>query len=726
MKLKVKLTIIIALMMTMVIAIISIVLLRRATSLQSKAVYQNMENEAGLLAMTLQARYQRYYDYAMSITYVFKNYESYPVERRRDEFNTILYYTLKANPNFVGLYSVWLPGVIDGQDEVFANTEGTDASGNYMPWFTQEDSGAIELHAYSENLVLYRSTLNSMSAIPIINNPTFRTLQDKKILVADIIVPIIRSDNQIVGIVGISINLTSSQTLVRELKPYGTGYATLYATDGTIIAHPDTARIGQNFEQASLATIGQVGILTINESLINGKPAIVEHNGLLIQSYPFHTGNTVNNWTIMSVVETKMVFATVRAMSSFTIVFVIITIIMSGIIVFFVATKIAKPIIFIARTLKDISEGEGDLTQKINVINNDETGELAYYFNCMLEKIKELITMIKKQSAILFDIGTELAAHMSETASAVNEITTNIQNIKSRVINQSASVTETNATMEQISLNIGKLNTHIEQQTEDVSQSSSAIEEMLENIRSVTQTLGRNVENVKKLSEASDRGHSSLQEVATDIQEIARESEGLLEINAVMENIASQTNLLSMNAAIEAAHAGEAGRGFAVVADEIRKLAESSSEQSKTIAKVLGKIKESIDKIMASTDEVIDKFEAINDGVKTVSEQEEHIRNAMEEQATGSKQILEAISRLNEMTDLVRNGSAEMLEGSQEVIKESKRLAVVTAEIESSISDMAVNANQINTAVSQVNSISGENKHNIDILVEEVSHFKVE
>ena len=133
--------------------------------------------------------------------------------------------------------------------------------------------------------------------------------------------------------------------------------------------------------------------------------------------------------------------------------------------------------------------------------------------------------------------------------------------------------------------------------------------------QTVTNTLIKNSDNVHDLTEASEVGRNGLQEVAANIHEIARESEGLMEINSVMENIASQTNLLSMNAAIEAAHAGEAGKGFAVVADEIRKLAESSSEQSKTIGSVLKKIKSSIDKITKSTENVLLKFEAMDHGV---------------------------------------------------------------------------------------------------------------
>jgi methyl-accepting chemotaxis protein len=259
-----------------------------------------------------------------------------------------------------------------------------------------------------------------------------------------------------------------------------------------------------------------------------------------------------------------------------------------------------------------------------------------------------------------------------------------------------------------------------------VAQSSAAIEEMLANIQSVTNTLVKNAKNVEELTSASEMGRSGIQEVSADLQEIAHESEGLLEINSVMQNISSQTNLLSMNAAIEAAHAGEAGKGFAVVAGEIRKLAENSGAQSKIISETLKKIKSAIDKITISTNTVMEKFAAIDQGVKIVSDQETNIRNAMEEQGAGSKQILEAVARLNELTQLVKQGSASMLTGSSEVIKESKNLEIVTEEINNGMSEMANGADNINEAVNSIAGISAANKEHLNTLVEEVAKFKVE
>jgi len=388
-----------------------------------------------------------------------------------------------------------------------------------------------------------------------------------------------------------------------------------------------------------------------------------------------------------------------------------------------IAAMVTKPVVRLTKALNSVANG--DLTERLEIQGADEIGQASRSYNLSMDEFRKMIVSIKGQTGKLSEIGTNLASNMTETAAAMNQIAANIQSIKGRVLNQSASVTETNATMEQVTVNINKLSGQVDNQTGAVSQASSALEQMIANIQSVTATLVKNVENVQALQESSDTGRSSLQEVATDIQEIARESEGLLEINAVMENIASQTNLLSMNAAIEAAHAGDAGKGFAVVADEIRKLAESSSEQSKVIGTVLKKIKESIDKITRSTDNVLNKFEAIDSGVKTVAEQEELIRRAMEEQGHGSRQVLSASGQVGEITQQVRGSSIEMLEGSKEVIQESKNLEKATQEITNGMNEMAAGAEQVNKAVNTVNDLTGRTRENISTLVQAVSGFKV-
>jgi methyl-accepting chemotaxis protein len=725
MKLKMRLTLITSVLLVIAVTGVSAILLMRARILQTEAAFSNLEEMTGKYSMMMQSHYENYLSFAEALADIMSSFETIPAGERRIRYDDTILSIMESKPNFMGIFSVWKPNAIDGNDAAFVNDPGTDATGRYMPWYSRR-TGVLEKRSLSDYERYNDVIANIDSADPVLSAPYWSTLADKPIFAIRLCFPII-TDKGIVGRVGIMVDLSSSSDTITQIQPYGTGVAVMYATDGTITAYNDSTKIGQNINDSyTLDILGRQAVDDTLETLRTGRPNSGANQGRIFESYPFYVGGVKNAWTILTSVPEADVFAAVNRLTRITIIIVIAAVIIAGGITFFVAGNIANPIISVALTLKDISEGEGDLTKTIPIKSKDEIGDLALYFNNTLKKIKDLIIIIKNKAVALFDIGNELATNMTETAAAINEITANIQSIKERIINQSASVTETNATMEQITVNIDKLNGHIENQTSSVAQSSSAIEEMLANIQSVTQTLIKNTANVTSLASASEVGRTGLQEVATNIQEIARESEGLLEINAVMENIASQTNLLSMNAAIEAAHAGEAGKGFAVVADEIRKLAESSGEQSKTISTVLKKIKDSIDKITKSTDSVLNKFEAIDSGVKIVSEQEENIRNAMEEQNTGSQQILEAISQLNDITQQVKGGAIEMLEGSREVIQESKHLEMVTQEITNGMNEMASGADQINIAVDRVNSISGDNKDNIDGLVQEVSRFKVE
>jgi methyl-accepting chemotaxis protein len=240
-----------------------------------------------------------------------------------------------------------------------------------------------------------------------------------------------------------------------------------------------------------------------------------------------------------------------------------------------------------------------------------------------------------------------------------------------------------------------------------------------------TTTLIRNAENIRQLTETSESGKNALDKITNAIQEVADESRGLMEISGVIQNIASETNLLAMNAAIEAAHAGETGKGFAVVADEVRKLAESSSAQTKTIEAALKKITTSIKVVTDFSKDVVEKFVLIEKGVNTVSEQEHSIRRTMEEQSENSKNVLSSITSLRDLTQKVQKSSVEMLEGSNQITHEAKNMTAITQEINGGMNEMATGADQITEAVNTVNSLTVETQSSINALNNEVNKFKV-
>jgi len=451
-----------------------------------------------------------------------------------------------------------------------------------------------------------------------------------------------------------------------------------------------------------------------------GRSWIEDKGELIVCSEPLSTAE----WTLISIVPTDSVYADVN-----TAIFRAIFIAAASLVVLLIALilmirKFIRPIKTISDEFHYLSEG--DFTRKIAIKSKDEIGILAQNFNLTTDKIRNLVGSIKNKVNALTNTSYELSTNMAKTSEAVNEISVNFDNIKEMVGEQEQKAMEAEKAVESIGASIDKMHNLVEEQAESITTSSSAIEEMTANIHSVTRTLIENTRNVNSLMEASENGRTGLRAVAEKIQEISKDSEGLLEINSVMNNIASQTNLLSMNAAIEAAHAGDAGKGFAVVADEIRKLAESSGQQSKTTAVMLKKIKNSIDSITKSSDDVLNRFEAIDTGVRTVSEHELNIRNAMEEQEAGGKQILDSVSRLQDITLSVKKGAEDMADSGRGLIKETNEFINISDKVMDGMNNIISGAmTEIHTAVKLVDEMSAENDKNFNGLKQETEKFKV-
>ena len=730
MKIKFKLSIMMIAIVTVALTGISFLLLSEASQ---------MSREMSIEYLILQGREQVSYwsgkedghlRSLRTLANIMGNYDEIPQETRRDFFDKMLQSTLESETDWSIIYTIWRPNAVDGMDSYFINRTGSTTTGQYAVTFSRE-TGEI-VHRTSTDVQASMDWINGPNRLmDRVDHPIPRVVNGKNTFAIRMVVPIVNDSNEVVGVVGCLLTIDSMQTALKSVMDNNREISAMaiYSGNGFIMASYIPDRIGRNLTEVD--TIFGDYIDAANRAVLNAESFQKRSYAPVLRTYVeiamnhFTLGNSSTSWSIMVATEEDIVLKEVRALTRFTSILAVIVLIVSATIVFISLHYITKPIVTVTDALQDIAEGEGDLTRSINVNSKDEIGNMAHYFNQTLEKIKNLIIKIKEQAITLSDTGDELSNNMSETASAMNEITANIQGIKNRVINQSASVVQTNASMEHVMANINKLNGYIEKQSTNVSQASSAIEEMVANTQSVNGLLVNNTKNVSALRKSSEIGRGGLEKVAADIKVIARESEGLMEINAVMENIASQTNLLSMNAAIEAAHAGEAGRGFAVVAGEIRKLAESSSKNAKTIGEVLKKIKDSIEKINDSTLNVMHNFESIDSSVKTVAQQEDNIRCAMEEQGIGSKQILEGVHNVNDITGLVKNGSQEMLTGAEEVIRESENLEGVTQEITLGMNEMATGAERVNIAINHVNDISHKNRSNIEHLMQEVSRFKV-
>ena len=399
--------------------------------------------------------------------------------------------------------------------------------------------------------------------------------------------------------------------------------------------------------------------------------------------------------------------------------------VMSFILTFFMLRIFVKPIVLTAKKLKNIAEGEGDLTVRLPISGNDEITEMSEYFNETISKIGNSIRAVGYGTDSMQEIGAELSSNMNETASAINEISATIESVKQQAQTQAASVTETSATMEEIIRTIKNLNRSIESQAASVVQSSASIEEMVSNIRSIGKMLEEGNTLMSSLHTQSEMGKGGVANANGEILKIAEKSGDLQEASQVIQNIAEQTNLLAMNAAIEAAHAGESGKGFAVVADEIRKLAEESNLQGKQIGDTIKETRAIIENMTQSGAAAEAVFDEVFLLVQKVLGNIEQITAAMKEQENGSREVISAMQSINEVTLEVKDGSAEMLKGGEQVAHEMQKLDELTRVITSSMNEMASGAVQINHSISEVSDITEKNRDAIENLVGEVSKFKV-
>ncbi len=393
---------------------------------------------------------------------------------------------------------------------------------------------------------------------------------------------------------------------------------------------------------------------------------------------------------------------------------------------YFVVTVITRNIRKINVMMKDISEGDGDLTQQLIIKTQDEIGTLGDSFNIFIANLRNLVTDVKSAITSTDDIKLNISASTEETSTAIEQISANLNSVGQQLDQLDSNISGTVTAIEEISSNIGSMDSQITDQSSMVEQSTAAITQMIASLESVSQITAAKKEATRELSKVADSGKEKLDSTFQEFKTVVDQIHSIQEMTNVIKGIASQTNLLSMNAAIEAAHAGDAGKGFAVVAEEIRKLADSSGQSSQMITQLIKDIIEAVQKTDKNVEETMLAFDAIAREVTDTVNAFVEIEASVSELNIGGQQIQQASEQISEVTVNIRNGSAEIKEGTGAMLKSSDEVRQISARVTTGMVESQSGAQEIVRSMQLMVKLSQDLSSIVGELNENMNRFKID
>ena len=527
-----------------------------------------------------------------------------------------------------------------------------------------------------------------------------------------------------IGNASIEVSLDTLTDILGKLDLGQGSFLMMVQSDGTILA--DTGIRKTNFK--NIKEIGVPDLVSFLRSQENGGEITVP-GGNYHSYYALKVLNTKTGYQIAALCPKQTVFAAFyRTLSSIILICGIFAA-AAALLMAAVLRKVIHPLKVIRNSISEnaeqIASGNANLTKRINVHSKNEIGDVAQSFNVYSEKLQDIIGSLKLSKNALASAGQKLQSMSQSAMSSIEQIGASVRTFEDSLQSQNASVGKTADSVEKILQSIQSLEALVQTQSQAVEGASSAVEQMIGNISEVNRSVDKMATSFEALAGDAKEGAETQNELQKEISEIENQSKLLNEANTVIASIASQTNLLAMNAAIEAAHAGEAGKGFAVVADEIRKLSETSSAQSKTIGEQLTRIQATIGTVVQATQRGVQGYAHLADEIQETDTIVRSIKASMTEQQDGSAQITNALSRLNDSTQQVRAASQEMAGDSNTIMGAVTQLKDETSAMQRGMSDMESSAHAIQETGNSLSEISTLMEQSIGGIGQQVDQFTV-
>jgi methyl-accepting chemotaxis protein len=526
----------------------------------------------------------------------------------------------------------------------------------------------------------------------------------------------IRYKGQVLGMLGATLNLGNIENEIILSKEIGkTGFAYVIDESNQLIMHPDPELI-----------LTDVSGWAFMEDVKNREEEKAnfsyEHEGTKYEAAFARVEGL--DWLLIVAMEDKEVASTASTTRmAILLANIVFSLLMMLSIFFLVRGRIVRRLSPLESMMGQAADGV--LTDRLKVSGKDELASVSRSYNSLIDSLGAFFNGLHQRMTDMESGGNDLAANMEQTAAAVQQIKANVGSSMKQVRSQEDSVSSTVTAVEEMTRNIESQDKSIDRQNNSIVESSSAVEELIAQVQSIAASSEEAEKYMMILVRSAETGQNRIHNVADLVSTISNKSHDLEEANTLISGIAARTNLLAMNAAIEAAHAGDAGRGFAVVADEIRKLAEQSTVQSKQVKESIVEINRFIQDVVEGSQISGQSFDDIQQNIDQMGRITGEIRSSIEEQASGGNMVLNSLKEMREIASGVIDGSKEMTQGNQVILEAVNSLRDVNHQLNHAMREIASGIDEINQSVLNVSELTEQNKKSIERVRENASRYKV-